>query len=181
MKLVLEAFATRQPPRSATQLLDRLTLHWAVAQGQLPAANLEPPTDLSPFVGRSRSAKAVTTPMEVDHILALVRALPDPRWRLAFQLMGACGAPMKRWPHAVRPSLAPCGCCPVMTGQPTGSWPNSSALAISHRCVLASAATTSGSTCNDAPSGTSCGRSRSPRAKSSCPTPFGTATPTGRT
>jgi len=29
MKLVLEAFATRQPPRSDTQLLDRLTLHWA--------------------------------------------------------------------------------------------------------------------------------------------------------
>ena len=29
MKLVLEAFATRQPPRSATQLLNRLTLHWA--------------------------------------------------------------------------------------------------------------------------------------------------------
>jgi integrase len=113
MKLVLEAFATRQPPRSATQLLDRLTLHWAdkpggrtrqiqmqatsallrwaVAQGQLPAASWEPPTDLSPFVGRSRSAKAVTTPLEVDHILALVRALPDPRWRLAFQLMAAYG------------------------------------------------------------------------------------------
>ncbi len=113
MKLVLEAFATRQPPRSAPQLLDRLTLHWAdkpggrtrqiqmqatsallrwaVAQGQLPATQWEPPTDLSPFVGRSRSAKAVTTPLEVDHILALARALPDPRWRLAFQLMAAYG------------------------------------------------------------------------------------------
>jgi integrase len=113
MKLVLEAFATRQPPRSATQLLDRLTLHWAdkpggrtrqiqmqatsallrwaVAQDQLPATQWEPPTDLSPFVGRSRSAKAVTTPLEVSHILALVRALPDPRWRLAFQLMAAYG------------------------------------------------------------------------------------------
>jgi hypothetical protein len=33
MKLVLEAFATRQPPRSATQLLDRLTLHWADKPG----------------------------------------------------------------------------------------------------------------------------------------------------
>ncbi len=113
MKLVLEAFATRQPPRSAPQLLDRLTLHWAdkpggrtrqiqmqatsallrwaVAQGQLPATQWEPPTDLRPFVGRSRSAKAVTTPLEVDHILALVRALPDTRWRLAFQLMAAYG------------------------------------------------------------------------------------------
>ena len=113
MKHVLEAFATRQPPRSAAQLLDRLTLHWAdkpggrtrqiqmqatsallrwaVAQGQLPGTHWEPPTDLSPFVGRSRSAKAVTTPLEVGHILALVRALPDPRWRLAFQLMAAYG------------------------------------------------------------------------------------------
>jgi len=66
-------------------------LRWAVAQGQLLATQWEPPTDLSPFVGRSRSAKAVTTPLEVDHILALVRALPDPRWRLAFQLMAAYG------------------------------------------------------------------------------------------
>jgi integrase len=113
MKHVLEAFATRQPPRSAAQLLDRLTLHWAdkpggrtrqiqmqatsallrwaVAQGLLPATHWEPPTDLSPFVGRSRSAKAVTTPLEVSHVIALVRALPDPRWRLAFQLMAAYG------------------------------------------------------------------------------------------
>ena len=42
-------------------------------------------------MGRSRSAKAVTTPLEVGHILALVRALPDLRWRLAFQLMAAYG------------------------------------------------------------------------------------------
>ena len=62
-------------------------LRWAVSQGQLTAARWEPPTDLSPFVGRSPTAKAVTTPLEVDHILALVRALPDPRWRLGFQLM----------------------------------------------------------------------------------------------
>ena len=33
MKHVLEAFATRQPPRSAAQLLDRLTLHWADKPG----------------------------------------------------------------------------------------------------------------------------------------------------
>jgi len=113
MKHVLDAFVSRQPPQSATQLLDRLTLHWAdkpggrtrqiqmqatsallrwaVAQGELAAARWEPPTDLSSFVGRSRSAKAITTPLEVGHILALVRALPDPRWRLAFQLMAAYG------------------------------------------------------------------------------------------
>ncbi|MCS5697593.1 hypothetical protein NZK32_00845 [Cyanobium sp. FGCU-52] len=113
MKHVLDAFDSRQPPQSATQLLDRLTLHWAdkpggrtrqiqmqatsallrwaVAQGELAAARWEPPTDLSSFVGRSRSAKAITTPLEVGHILALVRALPDPRWRLAFQLMAAYG------------------------------------------------------------------------------------------
>lgn len=33
MKHVLEAFATHQPPRSAAQLLDRLTLHWADKPG----------------------------------------------------------------------------------------------------------------------------------------------------
>ena len=113
MKLVSEAVTSRQPPRTAVQLLDRLTFHWAdkpggrtrqiqmqatsallrwaVAQGQLSAASWEPPTDLSPFVGRSRTAKAVTTPLEVEHILALVRALPDQRWRLGFKLMAAYG------------------------------------------------------------------------------------------
>ena len=113
MKLVLEEISSRQPPRSADQLLDRLTHHWAdkpggrtrqiqmqatsallrwaVAQGLLDATGWEPPTDLSSFVGRSRAAKAVTTPLEVTHILALARALPDPRWRLGFQLMAAYG------------------------------------------------------------------------------------------
>lgn len=113
MKLLLEAVSSRQPPRSAVQLLDRLTLHWAdkpggrtrqiqmqatsallrwgVAQGQLDATGWEPPTDLSPFVGRSRTAKTITTPLEVEHILALARTLPDPRWRLGFQLMAAYG------------------------------------------------------------------------------------------
>jgi len=57
----------------------------------LDAIGWEPPTDLSSFVGRSRAAKAVTTPLEVGHILALARALPDPRWRLGFQLMAAYG------------------------------------------------------------------------------------------
>jgi integrase len=51
----------------------------------------EPPQNLAVFVGRSRSTKAVTTPLEVEHILALVRAIPDARWRFAFQLMAAYG------------------------------------------------------------------------------------------
>ena len=49
----------------------------------------KPPQDLSVFVGRSRAAKAITTPLEVEHILELVRAIPDGRWRVAFQLMAA--------------------------------------------------------------------------------------------
>ena len=57
----------------------------------------------------------------------------------------------------------------------------SSALPISLRYVPASAATTSGSTCTGALSGTSCGRSTKPRARNSFPTPAVTATPTGRT
>lgn len=109
MKLVVEAFGARQPPRSATQRLDRLTLHWADKPGgrtrqiQMPATSAllrwEPPTDLNPFVGRSRSQKAVSTPLEVGHILALVRALPDPRWRLAFQLMAAYGLGFEELQH----------------------------------------------------------------------------------
>jgi integrase len=51
----------------------------------------EPPQDLAVFVGRSRAAEAITTPLEVEHILALVRAIPDARWRFAFQLMAAYG------------------------------------------------------------------------------------------
>ncbi len=51
----------------------------------------EPPQDLTVFVGRSRAAKAITTPLEVEHILALVQAIPDTRWRFAFQLIAAYG------------------------------------------------------------------------------------------
>ena len=49
------------------------------------------------FVGRSRAAKAITTPLEVEPILALVRAIPDARWRFAFPLITAYGLrPEKR-------------------------------------------------------------------------------------
>ena len=112
MKLVLDAVTSPAPPRDARQLLDRLTYHWpdkpggrsrqiqmqsssallrwAVAGGHL-SETWDPPRDLRPFVGRSRTARAITTPLAVEHILALVDAIPDARWRLAFQLMAAYG------------------------------------------------------------------------------------------
>ena len=43
------------------------------------------------FVGRSRAAKAIATPLEVEHLLALVKAIPDSRWRFAFKPMAAYG------------------------------------------------------------------------------------------
>jgi integrase len=112
MNHVLGAEAVAAPPQNAKQLLEALAriwadkpggctrqiqiqstaalLGWAVAERRL-AENGEPPQDLSVFVGRSRTAKAITTPLEVKHILALVRAIPDARWRYAFQLMAAYG------------------------------------------------------------------------------------------
>ena len=41
--------------------------------------------------GQIHAGDGGAAPLEVGHILALVRALPDPRWRLAFQLMAAYG------------------------------------------------------------------------------------------
>lgn len=38
------------------------------------------------YGGRSRSPQAITTPLEVEDILALVDARPDPRWRFGFQM-----------------------------------------------------------------------------------------------
>ena len=59
--------------------------------------DLKPPQELAVFVGRSRAAKAITTPLEVEPILALVRAIPDASWRFAFPLMAAYGLrPEKR-------------------------------------------------------------------------------------
>ena len=65
-------------------------LRWLVQQGLVPEC-WQPPQDLSPFIGRSREKKSVTTPMAVEHILAMVQAMPDERWRLAFQLIAAYG------------------------------------------------------------------------------------------
>jgi len=112
MNHVLGAVAAVAPPQNAKQLLEALAriwadkpggrtrqiqiqstaalLRWAVAERRL-GEDWEPPQDLAVFVGRSRAAKAITTPLEVEHILALVRAIPDARWRFAFQLMAAYG------------------------------------------------------------------------------------------
>jgi len=112
MKHVLEAMAAPLPPQNAKELLERLARIWADKPGgrtrqiqmQCTAALLrwgrserllgeewDPQQDLTPYVGRARTPKAITTPLEVEHILALVKAIPDPRWRFAFQLMAAYG------------------------------------------------------------------------------------------
>ncbi|CAK6691653.1 hypothetical protein BBFGKLBO_01076 [Synechococcus sp. CBW1107] len=112
MNHVLGAVAVATPPQNSKQLLETLAriwadkpggrtrqiqiqstaalLRWAVAERRL-GEDWEPPQDLTVFVGRSRAAKSITTPLEVEHILALVRAIPDARWRFAFQLMAAYG------------------------------------------------------------------------------------------
>ena len=112
MNHVLAAVAVTAPPQNAKQLLEALAriwadkpggrtrqiqiqstaalLRWAVAEQRL-GEDWEPPQDLAVFVGRSRAVKSITTPLEVQHILALVRAIPDVRWRFAFQLMAAYG------------------------------------------------------------------------------------------
>jgi hypothetical protein len=112
MNHVLGAMSKPTPPQNAKQLLDALAriwadkpggrtrqiqmqttaslLRWAVAERWL-GEEWEPPQDLAPFMGRSRAPKAITTPLEVEYILALVQAIPDSRWRFAFQLMAAYG------------------------------------------------------------------------------------------
>jgi integrase len=65
-------------------------LRWLVQQGAL-SQEWSPPQDLSPYIGRSRQQRTVTTPMAVEHILAMVQAIPDQRWRLCFQLIAAYG------------------------------------------------------------------------------------------
>jgi hypothetical protein len=65
-------------------------LRWAVSQKALPA-QWAPPSDLSTIIGRPRESRAVTTPIAVPDILAMDQAIPDPRWRFAFQLLSAFG------------------------------------------------------------------------------------------
>jgi integrase len=65
-------------------------LRWGVDTGRLPAT-WAPPLDLTPYVGRRRETASVTTPLTVDEIQSLVEAIPDPKWRYAFQLLSAYG------------------------------------------------------------------------------------------
>jgi len=96
MNHVLGAVAAVVPPQNAKQLLETLAriwvdkpggrtrqiqiqstaalLRWAVAERRL-REDWEPPQDLAVFVGRSRAANAITTLLEVEHILTLVRAV----------------------------------------------------------------------------------------------------------
>ena len=71
MNHVLGAVAVAAPPQNAKQLLEpRLGEYW------------EPPQDRGEAVGRSLAAKAITTLLEVEPILALARVIMDARWRL---------------------------------------------------------------------------------------------------
>ncbi len=106
------AMHRRQPPTDARGLLEAVTDRWALQPGargrqiqvQQTAALLRwavdagrlrgewaPPLELSPYVGRKRSAPAPTTPMEVEHIREMAAAIPDTRWQLAFMLTAAYG------------------------------------------------------------------------------------------
>ena len=93
---LLEAIAApwaSQPGCRGRQLQVQQTaaiLRWGVDTGRLPA-EWAPPLDLSPYVGRKREAAAVTTPLAVGEILALVETIPDSKWRYAFQLLSAYG------------------------------------------------------------------------------------------
>ena len=112
MAELLAILASKKPPTNPRELLEAVTarwsdqpgsrgrqmqvqqaaalLRWGVDNGALPV-EWAPPLDLDPFVGRKREGKTITTPIEVKHILELVDAIPDARWRFAFQLLAAYG------------------------------------------------------------------------------------------
>lgn len=112
MSVVLEAIGGKRRPISSKQLLEAVIepwkdrpgsrgrqlqvqftaalLRWGVDSERLPSS-WAPPLDLSIYVGRKREERGVTTPIDVSHVLDLVKAISDPRWRLAFQLMAAYG------------------------------------------------------------------------------------------
>jgi integrase len=95
-KHLLEAQADlwRQRPGCRTRRLQiqytAALLRWGVSEGLL-SAHWAPLPDLTSTIGRSRESKTITTPIGVEDILAMVQAIPDPRWRLAFQLINAFG------------------------------------------------------------------------------------------
>ena len=109
---LLATFKKKKPPINSRELLETITERWAKKPGcrgrqmqvQQTAALLRwgvdqgflgmewaPPLELNAFVGRKREAKVITTPIEIQHILELVDAIPDSRWRFAFQLLSAYG------------------------------------------------------------------------------------------
>ncbi|MFN9693824.1 MAG: hypothetical protein ACK550_08535 [Synechococcaceae cyanobacterium] len=112
MSVILEAIGGKRRPISSKQLLEAVIeawkdrpgsrsrqlqvqftaalLRWGVDSERLPSS-WAPPLDLSIYVGRKRDERGVTTPIDVSHVLDLVEAISDPRWRLAFQLMAAYG------------------------------------------------------------------------------------------
>jgi integrase len=92
MEAVIETWKDR-PGSRGRQLQVQFTaalLRWGVDSERLPSS-WSPPLDLSIYVGRKRDERGVTTPIDVAHVLGLVEAIPDLRWRLAFQLMAAYG------------------------------------------------------------------------------------------
>jgi integrase len=92
LRLTAEQWAER-PGCRTRQLQVQYTaalLRWSVQQGAL-SQDWSPPQDLGPYIGRARHQRTVTTPMALEHILAMVQAMPDPRWRLCFQMIAAYG------------------------------------------------------------------------------------------
>ena len=92
LQAVIESWKDR-PGSRGRQLQVQFTaalLRWGVDSERLPSS-WTPPLDLSIYVGRKREERGITTPIEVSHVLELVEAIPDPRWRLAFQLMAGYG------------------------------------------------------------------------------------------
>lgn len=93
---LLEALITPwsdQPGCRGRQLLVQQTaavLRWGVDTGRL-SPEWAPPLELAPYVGRKRDSASVTTPLAVEDIQALVEAIPDARWRYAFQMLAAYG------------------------------------------------------------------------------------------
>ena len=85
--------ASDHPGSRGRQLQVQFTaalLRWGIDSELLPSS-WAPPLDLSVYVGRKHEERGITTPIDVIPVLGLVEAIPDPRWRLAFQLMAAYG------------------------------------------------------------------------------------------
>jgi integrase len=102
-QLVTQQWAS-QPGCRTRQIQVQYTaalLRWSVQQGHRGDVWL-PPQDLTAYIGRSRQQRTITTPIAVEHLLALVEALPDPRWRLCLQLIAAYGLRPEEIQHLER-------------------------------------------------------------------------------